>query len=370
MLRVLQVIGKMNRAGAESMLMNLYRHIDRTKVQFDFLVFADSKADYDLEIEALGGHIYRLSPFKGYNYFTIRKEVRRFFQSHTYEIVHGHIGSLAPMYLKIAKEHGSFAVAHSHNTNPASFLTRLGYNALACRVRYIADYFFACSLQAGIDRFGQKVVNGDSFSVFNNAIDSTAFCYTPARNLAQKEKYGFAGKTVYGHVGRFAVQKNHAFLLDIFSEIHKRQPDSVLLLAGTGPEEENIRKKAELMHLADCIEFLGVREDIPDLMNLFDVFIFPSFYEGLSVCAIEAQAAGLPCFFSDGLVSETIITKNAWRYSLQDSADVWAENILRETETFQRTDTQQDVIRAQFDICSTAEALQTFYLEHAEKHGI
>lgn len=366
MLRVLQVIGKMNRAGAESMLMNLYRHIDRTQVQFDFLVFADSEADYDKEIEALGGHIYRLSPFKGYNYFAICKELGAFFKTHTYPIVHGHIGSLAPVYLQIAKKYGSYTVAHSHNTNPTSLVNRLGYNALARWVRYIADYFFACSLQAGIDRFGEKVVNGDAFSVFNNAIDSAAFCYTPERNRSLKEKCGLVGKTVYGHVGRLAKQKNHAFLLEVFSELHKRQPDSVLLLAGTGPEEENLRQKTEALQLTDCVRFLGVREDIPDLMNLFDVFVFPSVFEGLGLVIIEAQAAGLPCFCSDAIQQEAIITQNAWRYSLQGGAAVWAENILRETKDFHRKDTQQDIIRAQFDIRSTACDLQAFYLQHVK----
>ena len=182
MQRILHVIGRMDRAGAETLIMNLYRNIDRTKIQFDFMVFTDSKADYDDEIYQLGGQIYHMPKFTGLNYPYLAYKVNDFFDTHHYDIVHGHIGSIAPMYLSIAKSHGAFTIAHSHSANSSSLIFRAVFMSLAWSVRLIADYFFACSEQAGIDRFGNKIVKSEKFSVLNNGIDANKYRYSFERH--------------------------------------------------------------------------------------------------------------------------------------------------------------------------------------------
>lgn len=364
MLRVLQVIGKMDRAGAETMLMNIYRNIDRTKLQFDFLVFTTEKADYDDEIESLGGKIFHLPAFKGYNYFSIRKELKKFFKEHEYTIVHGHIGSLAPVYLKFAKKHGGYAIVHSHAMDSNRILEKIIYKIFTYRVRYVADYFMACSRQAGIDRFGEEIYNSNNFTIVNNGIDSELYKYTIERHLRLKQKFNMHDKTVYGHIGRFMNQKNHAFLIEVFKFIVEKDKNSVLIMIGKGEEEESIKKAVNKLGIQENVQFWGVRTDIPDMLNMMDVFIFPSFYEGLSVVGVEAQAAGLPCFFSEGIVKDSIITKNVWRYPLEWGPEKWAENILQIVDKFIRGDTRQNIIDAHFDIRDTVEEIQRFYLEH------
>lgn len=364
MQRILHVIGRMDRAGAETLIMNLYRNIDRSKYQFDFMVFTKTKADYDDEIEQLGGHIYHMPAFNGINYSYLAYLINKFFDEHSYSVVHGHIGSLAPMYLAIAKKHGSYTIAHSHSTNSSSFLYRTTFTMLAWSVRYVADYFFACSEEAGIDRFGVKVVNSNYFRVIKNGIDSDLYCYSAERHQEMKRKFSLSDKIVFGHVGRFALAKNHPFLIDVFNEIHKQIPKAVLVLAGRGPDEEKIKKQVSDLKLNESVHFLGIRDDVPDLMNLFDCFIFPSLSEGLGIVGIEAQTAGLPCFMSEGVPKEAVITNHAWRMSLDDGPKKWANTICSKLAYYVRNDSINDVKKAGYDIKIIAEELQLFYSEH------
>lgn len=366
MIRVLQVIGKMDRAGAETMLMNIYRNIDRSKVQFDFLVFSKDRGDYDDEIEKMGGRIFRLNSFKGYNFFEIKKEIKEFFSKQSYLVVHGHLGSLAPVYLKCAKKQGSYTIAHSHGPNSNVLTERLIYSFFAYRVRFIADYFFACSQQAGFDRFGKKIVFSNKYKIINNSIDSEKYRYTMNRHTELKNIFDLKDKTVYGHIGRFIPSKNHKFLIEVFEEILKKDENSVLMLVGKGEEEKRIEHCVKEKGLSEKVKFLGVRSDIPDVLNTFDAFIFPSYYEGLSVVGVEAQAAGLPCFFSDGIVDEAVITNHVWKYSLDLGAEKWAENIVKTVRQFQRTDSYEQIKKAGFDVVETARNIETFYLKKAE----
>ena len=369
MLRILHVIGKMDRAGAETMIMNLYRNMNREQIQFDFMVFTDQEADYDDEIRYLGGNIYHMPAFKGINYLSLGKSIDQFFSAHHYDIVHGHIGSLAPLYLKIAKKHGAFAIAHSHATNSTDFIERTVFGFLAHPVRYIADYFLACSKQAGIDRFGNRIVESDRFSILNNGIDCNAYKYSEERHKLLKKRFHLEDKTIIGHVGRFVPEKNHEFLIDVFEQIHQTNSDTILILAGRGPEEEKIREIVKIKNLENHVMFLGIRDDISDLMNLFDIFIFPSMHEGLGSVGVEAQAAGLPSFVSEGIPNEAILTNHCWILSLKDSAKEWALTIERKMMEFERCDSSEEIIKAEYDIGETANRLQKFYLSHQKQEG-
>lgn len=242
-LRVLHVIGKMDRGGAETLLMNLYRSIDRDVIQFDFLVHSPEKGDYDDEIEALGGKIHHLIPFIASNLPRYRSVCCAFFKQHQgqYPIVHGHIGSCAAIYLSEAKRFGSVCVAHSHAQKNSLSTAELAFRMLSYPTRNVADYFMACSKQAGIDRFGKAMVASDKFRVLNNGIDVARYACTDAEHEAAKQGTGYSDSVVIGHVGRLTAIKNHRFLIDTFCEFKGMHPSALLFLVGRGPLEEQLK---------------------------------------------------------------------------------------------------------------------------------
>lgn len=366
-IRVLHVIGIMNRGGAETMIMNFYRKIDRTQYQFDFLVFHEEEGDYDKEIRELGGNIYHLPLFKVYNYFSFKKACKTFFRKHHWQIVHGHIRSCASIFLDIAKKNGSFTIAHSHSTDSNNLIIRFLFHGLTYRIRYVADYFFACSKEAGVAGFGKKVVASWNFQVLNNAIDCPLYKYSLDRYRKLREQFRYEEKKVIGHVGRFVDAKNHDFIIEVFKEIEKKDKDVILVLVGQGPLEEKIKSKVKSYNLEDKVAFLGLRNDIPDIMNLFDLFLFPSLYEGLGIVGIEAQAAGLPCVFSDKIPKLAIVTDNVEVLSLSDKAEKWADKIITKLTTFQRKDVSEIVAENGFDINIELEKLIEIYNAHKKQ---
>ena len=370
-IRVLQVIGIMNRGGAEAMIMNLYRNVDRNRVQFDFVEHSEEAAVFDDEILSLSGKIYRCPRYTGKNHLAYVKWWKAFFDKHAgeYRIVHGHIGSTASIYLGIAKHYGLFTIAHSHNTDGALSVYAVLYKLLSYRTRSIADYFFACSVQAGIDRFGARTAKQkDRCRVLNNAIDTTAFAFNGMVCNQTREGLGLTKDDfVLGHVGRFMDQKNHGFLIDVFSEIVKREPNAKLLLVGDGPLRKQIENKAAGLGLSDRVIFTGVRSDVAELMQAMDVFVFPSKFEGFGVALLEAQTAGLPCVISDSIPKDAVITKDLiTTCSLQDAPAEWAEHVLSRKQEA-RSDHSEEVKAAGFDIRETAKWLEGFYLDKAKQ---
>lgn len=371
MIRVLHVIGAMDRGGAETLIMNLYRAINRSCVQFDFLVHEDRECDYDAEIRELGGHIYRLPRFTGANFFSYRKKCREHFEKHTeHVVVHGHIGSSASIYLSEAKRAGRYAIAHSHAQNFETGLPALGFRLVSFPTRFIADCFLGCSREAGIDRFGKKVVEGKNFTVLRNGIDTSSYAFDDSIREKMRHELGIGLEApVFGHVGRLIEVKNHAFLLDVFLLVKHDLPDAVLLLAGRGELEPVLRENVINKGLEDSVLFLGVRNDVPDVMQAMDVFVFPSRKEGLPVAAIEAQASGLPTLLSCGVPELAIASSFARRIALEDGVEKWAKGCLeayRESQAFSRSDAVREVVDHGFDIDSAARWLEQLYSEKAE----
>ena len=357
-IRVLQVATHMGRGGLESMIMNYYRHIDRDKVQFDFLVHRQERAAFDDEIEALGGKIYRLPRLVPWSKSYL-SALNRFFDEHPeYKVVHVHQDCLSSVILKVAAQHNvPVRVAHSHN---ASQDKNLKYPIKLWYKRSIPHYatdLFACGRNAGDWMFG-----GAPYRMLNNAIDVAAYRCDAAKRAAVRHRLGFTDELVIGHVGRFNPQKNHPFLLEIFSALLKKEPSAVLLLVGGGEDLPKIQAKAQTLGIAENIRFLGVRSDVADLMQAMDVFVFPSLYEGLPVTMVEAQASGLPCLISDKVPEECIITEGLVDVMpLSASADAWAEKVL-EKRRCPRTDHSEEVAAHGFDIKAEALKLQEFYL--------
>lgn len=370
-IRVLQVTGIMNRGGAETMIMNLYRKIDRTKIQFDFIENSLERAAYDDEIESLGGKIFRCPHFKGKNYFQYKKWWKEFFNQHKteYGIIHGHIGSTAAIYLKEAKRNGLFTIAHSHSSGFSLSLGSILYRLLSYNTRNIADYFFACSDSAGRDRFGKNIVNKSNYRVLNNAIDTDLFKYdVKTRNEVRKE-FSLENSYVIGHIGRFEPVKNHRFIIKVFKQIRKiDKRDFKLLLVGEGILKSDIEDYANELGVADDVVFTGMRTDVNRLIQAMDIFIFPSLYEGLPVTLVEVQSSGLPCVISDKVPSESIMTKDLVTVKrLDESSEEWAEHIIKRTgeERVSRTD---DIIAKGYDISKTSKELMDFYMNIGINH--
>lgn len=363
---VLHVIGSMNCGGAEMMLMNLYHNIDRRKVQFDFVEHTDEKALYDDEIEKMGGKIYHCPRFTGKNYLEYRQWWDVFFKDYgkQYNIVHGHIGSSAAIYLKCAKDNGKFTIAHSHNTKGTWSFKEIAYRLLSRRVTGVADAFFACSKAAGRDRFGRNI----AFLVLNNAIDTEKYLFSEQIREEARRELGIKSEFVVGHVGRFNYQKNHEFLIDIFEELIRKGNNNIkLLLVGDGEEKEYIKNKVKRLNLLEKVIFVGIRSDVERLLQAMDIFVFPSLFEGLPVSVVEAQAAGLLCVISNRVPAECIITKDlVTTRDLTESATSWAQHIMDKSDYIRRN-TYDEIKDHGFDIAETVRWLEEFYIEHAER---
>ncbi len=362
-IRILHVLGRLDRGGAETMVINLYRNINRNKVQFDFIVHTEDKCDYDEEIKSLGGKIYNIPRYRGNNHIQYKNAWSRFFEEHKeYKIIHGHVRSTASIYLRIAKKYERITIAHSHNTSSGKGLSAVVKNILQCPIRYIADYLFACSGIAGEWLYGAKACKKDNFYILNNAIDTQKFIYNESKRTKKRKEFQIEDKFVIGHVGRFHTQKNHYFLIDIFKEIHDRDDNAVLMLVGDGELQHPIEKKVKNLGLDNNVIFAGVRSDIPELLQAMDIFVFPSLYEGLPVTVIEAQAAGLQCIISDTITNEVCITPNVCPISINKTNKLWADTIISKGKV-QRTNTKDYIEKNGYDIFNTVEKLTIFYNE-------
>lgn len=371
-IRVCHVIGAMDRGGAETFIMNTFRAINRKKVIFDFVVHENRQCDYDQEIQELGGRIFRLPRYTITNSKPYRKACQELFQKHPeWKIVHGHIGSCAPIYLDEAKQHGAYTIAHSHAQNYPLSLQEIAFRAVARPVRYISDYFIACSKQAGLDRFGKKIVDGDKFSILLNGIDTNQYRYNATARQAVRESIcASPSTTVIGHVGRLTPVKNHPFLFEVFASFHRHNPDSLLILLGKGEAEFNLRDKVTAMGLENSICFLGVHQNVNDYLSAMDGFVFPSLREGLPLSCVEAQTSGLPCLISTGVSPEVVCASNAEMLPLSSGAEIWAMELGKAIEAAQhknRNEARREVESSGFDIHSSAKWLESFYVSHATK---
>lgn len=363
MIRVLHVIGAMGSGGAEAVIMNLYRNIDRNQVQFDFVVHTTEEKLYDKEILRLGGKIFRTEKYYVKNYIAYKKWWSNFLKEHTeYKIIHGHIGSSAPVYLREAKKYERIAIAHSHSTkNPSWTLKGFLWEINSYPTRYIADYFFACSKEAAIVRFGKKVFNSKKCQILKNGIDRERFKFSEKKRLEMRKLLGIEDFFVVGHVGRFTEAKNHVFLIEIFELIYEKNKNARLLLIGEGELENDIKSLCRQKAISQAVIFAGVHQNVEDYYAAMDVFCFPSRWEGLPVALLEAQAEGLPCIISDNLPKEVDLKAGLIHFiKLEVSAEYWGDKILC-VESINRHEAERYLVEAGFDIIKVASNLQIFY---------
>lgn len=358
MIRVLHVITGMGSGGAESMIMNWYRQIDRTKIQFDFLLRSNENIYID-EIEEMGGRVYYMPEFPK-RYFSNLFQTYKFFKNHhkEYSIIHVHANALIyTSVFSIAKHFGiNCRIIHSHSTSTKSKLFLPLHKINKLRIKRLANYFFACSQEAG------KWCFNDNFTVINNSVDIEKFKYSQAdRELIRDEFNIDTNATVFCHIGRFLEVKNHAFLIELFEKIYEENNSSVLILVGTGPLKEKYENAVKNMNCRNNVFFAGVRSDVYKIMSASDVLIFPSLYEGLPVTVIEAQANGLYTVASDVLTSEAKITDNLVFLSLNEGIDIWKETAKNKKET-DRLHYNSIVKNSAFNIEKVTDYLQSVYI--------
>lgn len=361
--RVLVVTTNMNRGGLETFTMNVYRALDRTKVQLDFLLHRPTKGAYDDEIEALGGRIYRI---RRQNPLDLRywAALDEFFAEHPYKAVWVQLDCMSAEPLSAAARHGAVVrVAHSHNSRQDKDLKYPLKMLCKPFIKRYATDLFACGEEAGRWMFGT-----DDFKTVRNCIDVDAYAFDSVVRSEVRHELGiFDAVPVVGHVGRFDAVKNHAFILDIFASLTKRHPGAMLLLAGDGPLRPEMEKRATELGIADSVKFLGVRSDVPRLMQAMDCFVMPSLYEGLPMVLVEAQAAGLPCLISDVIPCDCDIEGGSVeRENLKSCAVVWVSRIEAILAAERNRAMGAGAVRAaKFDSRETAAWLQGFYLSAA-----
>ena len=366
--RVLHVLHSMNCGGAETLLMHLYRGMDRERVQFDFLVNVPDEMFYEDEIGRLGGRIYRMPFLTKVTPPIYERNLYRFFKEKQYSIVHSHLETTTGLILRQAKRAGvPVRIAHSHNSR----FTRTGLSALPenlfkayCRTRIVpnATHLFSCSEMASEWLYGRHAAES---TLLRNGIDTAACAWNAQTRAQMRAELGLGGERVFGHVGRFNDQKNHAFLIDLFSHYVPHDPQSVLLLAGEGDLTEQIRKQVQSLGIPDNVRFLGLRNDVPRLLQAMDCFLLPSKFEGLPLVIVEAQAAGLPCLAAD-TVSPMADLSAGWFRFLPLQTDTWVQ-AMQEVPLIRAENAAQKVADAGYDSRIQAERLQQFYLESVAK---
>ena len=365
--RVLHVLGTTNLGGAESRIMDLYRHIDREKIQFDFLIHTTKEGFFDREIKQLGGNIYYLPSFRVYNYFAYKKACKAFFASHNeFQMVQGHMTSTASIYLPVAKKAGvPVTIAHARSAGVDKGLKGWITKFIRRNLYRKCDYMFSCSDLAASAVFGEKQYKADKVVFVPNAVDTKDFAPDEYMREKIRREYGLENSFVIGHVGRFHYAKNHEFILDIFAEVLKQNKQAMLFLLGDGPRRQEMEEKAAELGIKERVIFAGNQNPVAPYYQAMDAFLFPSRFEGMPGTVVEAQAAGLPCLIADTITTQVKVTELVTFLSLAQDAELWAEQLNRiatERKMQKNTETEIDLSKTNYDVNYQVKQYEQFYL--------
>ena len=364
-LHVLQAVPDMNVGGLENFIMNIFRFIDRDRVQFDFLMHHDYDSFFDEEIRSLGGTIYRYPLMENKNLPGYVHFVENLFWSHPeIKVVHSHMCSTGFFTLGAAKKAGCvMRVCHSHNTSHDHTVKGCVKWALSRLAPINANVLLACSTEAGRYLFRNR-----SFCLQHNAIDTVRFAFDPVAREKIRTELGLGDSFIVGHVGRFTEAKNHEFVIRVFAKVKESRPESKLVLVGEGEPriKESVVTLVQELGLEKDVVFAGVHANTEDFYSAFDVFLFPSLFEGLPLTGIEAQCSGLPCLFSDAITRELSVSDFACFLPLSLGAEAWAERLLKVAQQAKgRTACLAQVRKAGYDAQTEASRLCDWYA-----HGV
>lgn len=361
-MRILHILGGLSLGGAESRIMGLYRHMDRERFQFDFLIHQEAPGFYEEEIKALGGRVYRVPRFRLYNLPAYRRALTAFFaERHGYLAAHGHMTSTAAIYLPIAKKSGiPVTIAHARSAGVDRGAKGIATRLLRLPLPWRCDHMFACSREAGIAVFGRKNTAAGKVRIVPNAVETKAFAYREEIRVQMRKKLSLTEKFVVGHVGRFHYAKNHEYLLGVFAALAKRRENAILLLLGEGPGMEEQRRRAAALGIADKVRFLGNQREVSDYYQAMDFFVFPSRFEGLPGTVVEAQCAGLPCLISETIAGEVKLTELVKFMSIEEAPETWADYIGKNA-LCERRDHAGEVAAAGYDVGGQALWYEAFY---------
>lgn len=366
MIRIL-VYGISNTVGGVSeYMMNLYRNVDRKKINFDFIITGDSCV-YEKEINDLGGQIFYITPKKE----SLTKNVKELLGvmkkcKRNHKIFYFNTsGIYYNIPFVVAKLMGYKVITHAHNTKCTEMkeYAHILHYINRIIVRNMSNYCFTCSELAGEWVYGKKYYlrNSNNIKLINNAVDCEKFKYDIDKMIKNRKELGISkDQFVIGNVGRLDYQKNHKFLLKIFKEVVKMNEDSILLIIGDGSLREDLIEEAKELDILNKVRFLGVRRDINELMQAMDVFILPSLFEGFPITLVEAQAAGLRCIASDTITKKSAITDCVNFISLEDSTQKWAEKIINSRG--EKKDNYSELCEKGFDIKSQGKDMEKFLL--------
>lgn len=368
MIKILHVVSFLGSGGVEALLYNYYKNFDKEKIKFDFIVHGDEEGIFEEKFKKMGSHIYHVTP-RSKNPLKNIMEFKKIIKDSKYDIIHSHLEHMSFIPLYFAKKNSiNTRISHAHLSNQNyKSATKYTFIKLLKKIskRY-TTHFFGCSQDAIVELFGEKTALSNS-KIVKNAIDIDYFTYNLKIREAVRKELNLENNFVVGHIGRFTDQKNHFFLIEIFKELLKINKNAKLLLIGEGPLEESIKSKVEDYGIQNQVIFLGVGKDINKFMNAFDVFVFPSNYEGLGIVLIEAQACALQSFTSEKVVPKEAKVSSYLKYlSLSEDSSFWANSINDYAEGYIRRDNKNELRNAGYDIEQQAKILQKFYMERSK----
>jgi glycosyltransferase involved in cell wall biosynthesis len=371
-IKVLHVTYSLKVSGIETLATNLHKYVNKSKIQFDFAVYCNPNVEehYDTRVLEQGGIIHKLSEKNNNksvrNILVERTNFLKLLKKEKYDIVHIHGSSgmhlIEALFAKFNRI--PHIIIHSHSSKLIKstkfyYIKKLLHYSCKWMWPYIATEYISCSNEAGKWLFPSKI-NG-KINEMKNGIDANIYIFNREKREQIRKDMGFSGKFVVGHIGRFSKIKNHTFLIDVFIEIYRTNPSAILVLIGQGELEDEIKQKVSSLGLDKVVYFLGVRKDIPDLLQVMDLIIFPSLFEGLPIVGIESQAAGLPVIAADTITNEVKISNNVKFMSLQEPPSEWAVEAIAHHKKIERRDMSPVIKEKGFDIQKTASNLEDFY---------
>lgn len=360
-IRILQILGIVANGGVEAVIMNYYRNINKSKIQFDFVVHSDADENYINEVLAMGAKVYKVTPYNK-NIFKFMYEIYHIIKFNHYQIIHSNMNALSGFVLLPAYLAGTkVRILHNHTTDSKEEKLRsLIKRLLRPFAKLFANQYWACSKLAAEWMYGKSAVENGKVTIINNAINLEKFKFNKEKRELIRKELGLENYFIIGHVGRFMKPKNHEFLIDIFNEVLKQKENVRLLLMGDGKLRSKIEEKVKNLGIEKAVIFLGNRSDVADLYNAMDVFVLPSLYEGLPVVGVEVQANGLPFICSNKVTDEILLTDNIKLLSLRQSKTEWCDAILNaEREEFAQ---HKDSLLENFDIKNESKKLEKKYL--------